>query len=215
MTSWYLKEIRGFSQASQIIIEQNWNSGLWSGRYGEPTRLSVCPQHMSGVKYSLPQLLIALVAESSQKQLSPGIALGLRELAASPNRSPLPILVTAGYRGLAPLPHFWITLKVHPSCKDSCRISWRLPLHRTYPSLSTVSYFPHASQVPISRTLPNKPPAHKSPSPSFPGTRFNIVSWLQIPCSWHSSTCESGQNFLHNKTISACQVISKSFKNVK
>lgn len=75
--------------------------------------------------------------------------------------------------------------------------------------------FPPPRQVLSPGTLPSKPPVHRSPPESFPRTRLNVVSWHSIPCSWQSSTGKSGQKLLHRRTISACQVIGRSFKNIK
>lgn len=145
-----------------------------------------------------PLLIVGLAGQNSLLQATSGNCLRPKG-SASLKVSPLPILVTTGNRGLAPLPYFQMTLKVHPTSRYPYEISWTLCCNYIIIHLLLLPSLISLSQVPIPKTLPDKTPAHKSPSQSFLGTRLNTASRLQIPCSWHSSTCESGQKFLHNK----------------
>lgn len=66
------------------------------------------PDQESGVKHSFPQVLVALVAESSPQQSSPSAALARPKGAASPDRSPSPYRPLQGTEGsglLASLPN--------------------------------------------------------------------------------------------------------------
>lgn len=141
-----------------------------------------------------PLLLVGSVGQNSLLQPTSGHCLRPKGSASLKVRL-LPILFTTGNRGLAPFLYFRMTLKVHPTSRYPCKISWTFCCNCIIIHLLLLPSLISLSQVLILKTLPDKTPAHKSPSQSFLGTRLNTVSRLQIPCSWHSSTCESGQNF--------------------
>lgn len=94
------------------MVEQNWNLSLWSRCYDGPTRCSVSPVCTFWAKHSFPSCF-------QDWWLGAHIPLGTK--GSCPQSKPLPILVTARYRGLVPLSPLQMMLEVHPSSRDPCR----------------------------------------------------------------------------------------------
>lgn len=133
MRSWCLKETEGFSQSltedcGRMDMKFKPLQGIpwWTSQTSLPSpwvrsKALILPATGSIGGWKLT------AATFSRHRLRP-------KGAVSPNMSLLPIVTTVGCRGLAPLPHFWITLKVYPSSTDP----WKDGLK----ALVIASYFP-------------------------------------------------------------------------